>query len=96
MNASEGSKSLVKLKRLPAPDNCSLHAAIFAQEGLDVPTAEIEHYAQLWGRKVTMISFQSYKGSVLPVIEFSGGISSAVYCDPECNAPGFLGIDWVI
>lgn len=96
MNHPENPSRLVKFSRLPAPDNCSLHAAIYAEEGLRVTPRTVEHYALLWGRQITEIRFESYRGEVLPVLKLSGGVTAAVYCDPECNAPGYLGIDWAI
>ncbi len=96
MNHPENHSQFVKFRRLPAPANCSVHATVYAEQGLNVTNFEVEHYARLWGRKVTEIRFETYKGDILPVIVFSGGLSAAVYCDPECNAPGYLGIDWAI
>jgi len=93
MNYPESPNHLVKFRRLPAPSNCSLHAVVFAEEGMNVSTPTIEHYANLWGRTVTEIRFERYCGQTLPVIVFNGGLTAAVYCDPERNAPGFLGID---
>jgi hypothetical protein len=96
MNTPENPSQFAKFRRLPAPANCSLHAAVLVEEGLNVPTAKVEHYARLWGRSVTEIRFERYNGETLPVIVFSGKVTAAVYCDPECNAPGYLGIDWAI
>ena len=94
MNNPESNSRLVKFRRLPAPENCSFHAAIFAEEGLRVTPYTVEHYARLWGRHITEIRFESYGGEVLPVLKLSGGLIAAVYCDPEGNAPGHLGTDW--
>ena len=94
MNSPENPSNLAKFRRLPPPRNCSLHAAVYAEEGLKVTPSKVEHYARLWGRSVTEIRFENYNGETLPVIVFSGGLTAAVYCDPECNAPGYLGIDW--
>jgi hypothetical protein len=69
---------------------------VFAQAGLILGAAYTKDYAQLVGKTVERVLFQANdegpRAEPQPIIEFTGGLTAVVYCDPEGNGPGHLEI----
>lgn len=55
---------------------------------------ELKHYAMFAGKCIARVELLQVEGGFgyLPTFTFTDGTFAQVYCDPECNGPGWVGL----